>query len=136
MPLQPYLFFEGRCDEALAFYREALGAEVTYVMRYRESPEPPPPECGPVDPDKIMHASVRIGDSEFMASDGMCSGKTSFQGFSLSLTAKDPAEAARQFDALARGGQVQIPLGKTFFAPCFGMLVDRFGVSWMIGVFA
>jgi PhnB protein len=132
MPVQPYLFFEGRCEEALAFYREALGAEVNALMRYKESPDQPPPEMGPIPGDKVMHVSFRIGDTELMASDGMASGKPEFRGFSLSVTARDAADAKRRFEALANGGTIQMPLGKTFFSPCFGMVQDRFGVSWMI----
>jgi len=127
------LFFEGRCEEAVEFYRSALGAEVTMLMRFKESPEPCeagmlPPDAG----DKVMHASLRIGDTTVMASDGQCLGQPSFQGFSLSLSVADGAEAERLFTALGEGGQVQMPLTQTFFAPRFGMVADRFGVSWMI----
>lgn len=132
MPVQPYLMFNGHCEEALAFYREALGAEVTMMMRFSESPEPPPPGCEPVSGEKIMHASFRIGDGEVLASDGMATGKPEFRGFSLVVTAADPTEAQKRFAALANGGQVQMPLGKTFFSPCFGVVADRFGVSWMV----
>ena len=132
MPVQPYLFFEGRCEEALAFYREALGAEVNALMRYAESPDKPPPEMGAIPGDKVMHVSFSIGDTELMASDGMASGKPEFRGFSLSVTARDEAEAKPRFEALANGGTIQMPLGKTFFSPCFGMVQDRFGVSWMV----
>jgi PhnB protein len=135
MPIQPYLFFNGRCEEALEFYKRALGAEVEMLMRFKESPDPPPPDMVPPGSgDKIMHASVRVGDALFMASDGRCDGKPSFQGFSLSIEAADEAEARRRFDALADGGTVTMPLAKTFWSPCFGMLTDRFGVSWMVGV--
>jgi PhnB protein len=135
MQVQPYLFFEGRCDEAVEFYRKALGAEVTFLMRYKDSPDPPPPGCiPPGSENKVMHASMQIGDTTVMASDGQCSGKSSFQGFSLSLTVPNEAEAKRRFDALADGGQVQMPLGKTFWSPCFGMVADRFGVGWMVNV--
>ncbi len=133
MQLQPYLFFEGRCEEALEFYRSALGAEVTMLMRNKESPEPHQPGMLPPGAEnKVMHASVRIGDTTVMASDGLCSGKPSFQGFSLTLSARDAAEADRVFARLADGGQVRMPLQKTFFSPRFGMLADRFGVGWMI----
>ncbi len=133
MQIQPYLFFEGRCEEALEFYKKALGAEVTMLMRIQDSPEPPPPGMHPPGSEKkIMHASLRIGDATLMASDGRCQGKPSFQGFSLSLDARDEAQAKRLFGALAEGGQVHMPLGKTFFSPCFGMVADRFGVSWMV----
>lgn len=139
MLVQPYLFFEGRCEEALHFYRDKLGATVDYLMRFKENPDAgnsPGEGCagGPVDGEKIMHASFRIGGAMLMASDGMASGKANFQGISLSLTLKDKAEAERLFQGLADGGQVQVPLNKTFFSPLFGMVADRFGVSWMVVV--
>jgi PhnB protein len=135
MPVQPYLNFDGRCEEALEFYRSALGAEVTMLMRFQDNPEPPPPGMVPAGAEKkVMHASFRIGDSTVLASDSHCTGRPSFQGFSLSLTVRDEAEAKRRFAALADGGQVTMPLAKTFFSPSFGMVVDRFGVSWMIYV--
>src|SRR5438128_5695654 len=135
MQVQPYLNFDGRCEEAIEFYRKALGAEVTMLMRFKDSPEPPQPGmCPPGSGDKVMHASFRIGDTTVMASDGRCEGRPSFQGFSLSLTVPDEAEADRLFAALANGGQVRMPLAKTFFSPRFGMVADRFGVSWMIHV--
>ena len=133
MLVQPYLFFDGRCEEAVDFYRRALGAEVEMLMRMKDSPDPHPSGMLPPDSgDKVMHVSFRIGDTTVMASDGKCAGKPNFQGFSLSLTARDAAEADRLFAALADGGQVQMPLGKTFFSPRFGMVADRFGVSWMV----
>jgi PhnB protein len=133
MQIQPYLFFDGRCEEAVEFYRNALGAEVTMLMRFKDNPEPP--EAGNVPPDageKVMHSSFRIGDSTVMASDGQCLGQPSFQGFSLSLSVANDTEAERLFAALADGGQVQMPLTRTFFSPRFGMVADRFGVSWMV----
>ena len=137
MQAQPYLFFEGRCEEAVEFYRRALGAEVTTLMRIKDSPEPHPPGMIPPGSDnKVMHMVFRIGDTTLMASDGRCSGKPNFQGFSLSLDAADDAQAERLFTALADGGQVQMPLGKTFFSSRFGMVADRFGVSWMVIVAA
>jgi PhnB protein len=137
MLVQPYLFFDGSCEEALEFYRRSLGAEVQMLMRYSESPEPPPPGMVPPGSErKVMHASFRIGESVVMASDD-CSGRTrAFAGFSLSITVPDAAEAKRCFDALADGGKVQMPLGKTFWAPCFGMLTDRYGVGWMLNALA
>jgi PhnB protein len=135
MQVQPYLFFDGRCEEAIEFYRRALNAEVEMLMRFQEAPERPPP--GTVPPgseNKVMHASIRIGDTTVMASDGHCAGKPAFQGFSLSLTVQDTAEAERRFAALADGGQVQMPLAKTFFSERFGMVADRYGVPWMIVV--
>lgn len=133
MLVQAYLFFEGRCEEAIEFYRKALGAETIMLMRYSDSPEPTQPGMIPPGAEnKIMHASFRIGETTVMASDGRCAGNTSFHGFSLSVTAADDAEAARLFNALADGGQVQLPLGKTFFASSFGMVADRFGVGWMV----
>jgi len=135
MPIEPYLFFEGRCEEAIEFYRKALGAKVEMMMRYKDSPEPPPPGMVPPGSEnKVMHASLRIGDATVMASDGNCSGKPKFDGISLSITAKNAAEVDRYFNALADGGQVQMPPAKTFWSPRFGMVSDRFGVGWMIGV--
>jgi PhnB protein len=131
--VQPYLFFDGRCDEAIEFYRRALGAEIEMLMRFKDSPEPPPPgTCPPGWDNKVMHASFRIGGSTLMASDGCGTEKRTFQGFSLSLPVSTEAEAENFFAALAEGGQIQMPLAKTFFSPRFGMLVDRFGVSWMV----
>jgi len=135
MQLQPYLFFDGRCEEAVEFYKGVLGAEVTMLMRFKDSPEPPQP--GMVPPgseDKVMHMSFRVGETTVLASDGRCQGKPSFQGFSLSLTVPNESEAERRFAALVDGGQVQMPMTKTFFSPRFGMVADRFGVSWMIYV--
>jgi PhnB protein len=133
MKIEPYLFFDGRCEEAIEFYRKALGAEVTMLMRFKDSPEPAQPGMVPPGSEnKVMHANLRIGEMNVMASDGHCAGKPSFQGFSLSLQVKDEAEAKRLFDALADGGQVRAPLGKTFFSPAFGMVADRFGVGWMV----
>jgi PhnB protein len=133
MQVQPYLFFDGRCEEAIEFYRKALGAEVTMLMRFKESPEPPQPGMVPPGSEnKIMHANLQIGETTVMASDGHCMGQAKFQGFSLSISAKDEAEADRLFAALADGGQVQMPLSKTFYSPRFGMVADRFGVSWMV----
>jgi PhnB protein len=133
MPVQPYLFFDGRAEEAIEFYRKALGAKVEMLMRFKDSPEPPPPGMVPPGSEnKVMHASFQIGDTVVMASDGGCSGKTNFQGFALSVTAADQGEAQRMFSALSDGGRVEMPLGKTFFSPCFGMVADRFGVMWMV----
>ena len=130
MLVQPYLFFDGRCDEAIEFYKSKLGAKVEMLMRYKESPDPNmcPANAG----EKVMHASFRIGDTQVMASDGMNTGRPSFQGFALSLTASDEVEAKRLFAALGEGGKVQMPLTKTFYSPAFGMVADRFGVPWMV----
>lgn len=133
MVVQPYLFFNGRAEEALAFYRKALGATDVQLIRFKESPEPVQ-GVPPGSENKVMHMSFRIGETELMGSDGQCSGTTSFQGFSLSLTAKNDAEAERYFGALSDGGHVQLPLSKTFFSPKFGMLADKFGVNWMVYV--
>lgn len=132
MQVEPYLFFEGRCEEALDFYRKALGAEVTALFRFKESPDPG--MCPSGAEEKVMHANLRIGDTTIMASDGGCQGPSTFQGFSLSLSLTDTAQAQRLFAALSDGGQVQMPLAKTFWSPLFGMVADRFGVSWMINV--
>ena len=135
MQVQPYLFFDGRCEEAIEFYRSALRAEVTMLMRFKESPDTPPPGMvAPGSENKVMHASLRIGDTTVMASDGECGGSPSFHGFSLSLTVPNEAEAERLFAAVGNGGKVQMPLTKTFFSPRFGMVADRFGVSWMVVV--
>ncbi|MGZ8453690.1 MAG: VOC family protein [Candidatus Binatia bacterium] len=137
MAIEPYLFFNGRCEEAIEFYKKALDAEVLMLMRFKDSPEPSAPGMVPPGSDnKIMHLCMRVGDANVMASDGHCSGQTSFQGFSLSLTAADEADAKRKFAALAEGGKVQMPLAKTFWSPCFGMVADRFGVGWMVTVAA
>jgi PhnB protein len=133
--IQPYLFFNGRCEEAVEFYRKALGAEVEMTMRFKESPEPPPP--GRVPPgfeNKIMHTSFRIGRTTVMASDGCSADKAKFEGFALSLAMHSEAEADKAFAALAEGGQVQMPLTKTFWSPRFGMVMDRFGIGWMVSV--
>jgi PhnB protein len=124
------LFFDGRCDEALEFYRTALGAKTTMLMRFKESPDPG--MCPPGTEDKVMHSEFRVGDTTLMASDGRCTGQANFQGFALSIAAADAAEAERLFVALSEGGQVQMPLTQTFFSPRFGMVADRFGVMWMI----
>ena len=132
--IQPYLFFGGRCEEALSFYQSAIGAEVDAPMFYKDSPEPTPP--GMLQPGfehKVMHVSFHIGESTLMASDGCSEGQT-YTGFSLSLTVPTETEAEQSFSALAEGGQVTMPLSKTFWSPCFGMLTDRFGVGWMVGV--
>jgi PhnB protein len=134
MQIQPYLFLDGRCEEAIEFYRDAVGAEVTMLMRFKENPEATAGCMPPGAEDKVMHASLRIGDATVLASDGRCTGQPSFQGFALSLTASDADEAERIFAALGNGGQVQMPMAKTFFSPRFGMVADRFGVSWMVYV--
>lgn len=134
--IQPYLMFGGRCEEALEFYRTALGAQIDLLMRFKDSPEPPPPGMLPSGfENKVMHASFRIGDNILMASDG-CEKGQHFNGFSLSIAVATEAEADRFFAALSDGGQVQMPLDKTFWSPRFGMLTDRFGISWMINVVA
>jgi PhnB protein len=134
MPVTPYLFFDGRCEEALDFYKKALGADVQMVMRFKECPEPPPPGMVPPGSEnKVMHACFHVGGTAVMASDGCAQkGQPKFEGFSLSVDAADEADAERKFSALADGGKVNMPLGKTFFAKIFGVVVDRFGVSWMV----
>jgi len=136
MLVQPYLFFDGRAEEAVAFYRKTLGAEVTMLMRFKDSPDPSMSPPDSPNANKVMHMSLKIGDSTVLGSDGRCMGQANFQGFALSLTAANEAEAAKLFAALGEGGQVQMPLTKTFFSPAFGMLADRFGVSWMVYVAA
>lgn len=133
MSIQPYLFFGGRCEEAVEFYQKAVGAELRMMMRFKEAPEKQPdlPECFA---DKIMHASLQIGDSVLMASDGRCEGAQTFEGFSISITLPDEGEAERVFSALSEGGLVTMPLEKTFWSPKFGILQDKFGVGWMVSV--
>lgn len=136
MQVQPYLFFGGRCEEALDFYKRALGAQVQMMIRFRESPEPLPADKVPTNwGEKIMHANIRIGETQVMASDGCPEEQSGFKNFSLSLSAANETEADRLFNALAEGGQVQMPLGKTFWSPRFGMVTDRYGLCWMVGVF-
>jgi PhnB protein len=131
--MTPYLFFEGRTEEALEFYAKALGAEVEMMMRSGESPEPAScPDGSPPPADKVMHACFRVGGSRVMASDGFCGGRPLFLGFSLSYPARSPVDARKRFDALSTGGHVHMPLGETFFAKAFGMVTDRFGVAWMV----
>ncbi|MGA0572033.1 VOC family protein [Variovorax sp. VNK109] len=133
MIVQPYLSFEGRCEEALEFYKKAIGARVTMLMRMKDMPDQPPPGTFPAGAeDKIAHSSFMIGDSEVMASDGMMNSQMEFKGVTLSIGCKDEAESKKFFNALADGGQVQMPLGKTFFSPSFGCVFDKFGVSWMV----
>lgn len=140
MTIQPYLNFDGKCDEAIAFYKQALDAQVEMLMRFKDNPDlknnTDPQACAGMMPpgteEKVMHASLKIGDAIIMASDMRCGGKPDFHGVSLALTVADDAEAKRRFDALAEGGQVQMPLGKTFWASSFGVVADRFGVSWMV----
>lgn len=128
--VQPYLFFDGRCDEALAFYQMVLGAQVGRLMRFKDNPEPAANPPGGAE--KVMHCEFRVGETHLMGSDGNCAGKPTFQGFSLCLNVPDAPAADRLFAALAEGGQVQMPIGETFFSPRFGMVADRFGVSWMV----
>lgn len=134
MIVQPYLHFEGRCDEAIEFYKKAVDAQVDMVLRYKDSPVKPQEDCKPEAgyEDKVMHSAFRIGETTVMATDGFNSGKQEFKGISLSLTCASDAEAKKRFDALAEGGKVTMPLGKTFFTSSFGMLTDKFGVDWMI----
>ena len=134
MALNPYVFFDGRCDEALEFYKKALGAEVLMLMRFKDSPDLANCPDSAANPDKVMHARFSVGGSTVFASDGRCGGKPAFEGFALSLTVADPAKAQKAFSSLADGGQVQMPLGKTFFSPAFGMVADKFGVHWMVYV--
>lgn len=130
METRPYLFFDGRCEEAIEFYKKAAGAEVTALMRFKDAPEPN--QVTPGTENKVMHSELRIAGTTVMASDGRCLGKPSFQGFALAILVKTPAEAERMFKAMGEGGQVQMPLEKTFFSSNFGMLADKFGVNWMV----
>ncbi|HEX8521353.1 MAG TPA: VOC family protein [Tepidisphaeraceae bacterium] len=137
MTLAPYLNFDGRCEEAIAYYKSALGAEVDMLMRFKDAPKNPSQGCCEMPPgteNKIMHAALRIGGSLLMASDCHCQNKPEFKGVSLNLTARDDAQAAKIFAALSDGGSVCVPLNKTFFASSFGVVTDRFGVTWMVAV--
>jgi PhnB protein len=134
MEIQPYLFFNGRCEEAVEFYRRALGAEVEMLMRMKESPDGLPPDLPPGSENKIMHGCIRVKGCAILVSDGMAEGGPQFEGFSLSLNVDDPVTAERWFKALSEGGEVRMPLGKTFWSPLFGMVADRFGVGWMINL--
>jgi PhnB protein len=128
--VQPYLFFDGRCEEALDFYKKAIGAQVEMMMRWKDNPDQS--MCTPQNANKVMHASIKVGEASVLASDGRCEGKPEFKGFALTIAAKSEAEADKLFRALADGGQVQMPLTKTFFSPKFGMCADKFGVGWMV----
>jgi PhnB protein len=130
MPIQPYLFFDGRCEEAIEFYKKALGAKVEMLMRFKEAPDQS--MMAPGSGEKVMHSALKIGDATVLASDGHCAGKPKFDGFSLTIYAKNEAEADKWFGALGEGGEVRMPMGKTFFSPRFGMLADKFGVGWMV----
>ena len=133
MAVTPYLFFDGRCEEAIDFYKKTIGAEVGMMMRYKESPEPPQPGMVPPGSDnKIMHACITVSGAPVMCSDGRCQGNPKFDGFAVSINPKDKAEAERMFKGLSDGGQPFMPLGETFFAKSFGMVKDRFGVHWML----
>jgi PhnB protein len=132
MQVQSYLFFNGRCEEAIEFYKKTLGAKVEMLMRFKEAPGDH--KCSPGTEEKVMHSCLRIGETAVMASDGMAQGKPEFKGFSLAVNAKDKAEADRLFGALSDGGQVHQPLVETFFSPRFGMVADKFGVGWMVMV--
>ena len=132
MQTQIYLFFDGRTDEALEFYKKTLGVEVEMLTRFKDAPPEARQGCAPGSENKVMHSCFKLGDQRVMASDGRNEGKPNFQGFALSLAAKDEAEADKLFAALGEGGQVQMPLTKTFFSPKFGMVQDKFGVGWMI----
>jgi len=131
MQTQVYLFFDGRCEEALDFYKQNLGAEVQMLMRFKDSPEKNP-MCAPGNENKVMHSAFKVGNWQVMASDGHAKGQPEFKGFSLSLSVDSEAEADRVFGALSQGGRVEMPLMKTFFSPKFGMLQDKFGVGWMV----
>ena len=133
MHVQTYLFFDGRCEEALEFYRTALGAKDIQIMRYKDAPPPSQPGMHPPGSEnKVMHSSFRVGDTQLMASDGHCKGQPKFEGFSVVINADSIADAERLFGALGNGGHVDMPLSKTFFSPAFGMVHDRFGVAWMV----
>ena len=132
--IQPYMFFSGRCEEAIEFYKKAIGAEVEMIMHFNESPEPTPPEMLQAGFEtKVMHASFRVGNATILCSDG-CDDKAKFDGFSLALHVPTEADADRAFAALSDAGEVRMPLAKTFWSPRFGMVKDKFGIGWMVMV--
>lgn len=136
MQITPYMFFDGKAEEAAEFYKAALGAEVEMMLRFGESPEPAPEGMlPPGSENKIMHMSLKIGESRLYMSDGNCQGQAKFDGSALSLQVTDTEQAERLFAALSEGGTVQMPMGETFFSPRFGMVADRFGVNWMVLVY-
>ena len=130
MNVQPYLSFEGRCDEAIEFYKKSLGAKLDMLMRFKECPDQS--MVSPGSAEKVMHAALRVGDTQILMSDGRCQGGANFNGFSLAVSAESDADAERMFNALADGGQVRMPMAKTFFSSRFGMVADRFGLGWMV----
>jgi PhnB protein len=133
--IEPYIFYEGRAEEAIEFYKQALGAQVEMIMRYSESPDPPPPEMvKPGSENKIMHSSITVDGQRIMISDGGCSGESKIGGFSISLSVSTEADAKRYFEGLSQGGQVHLPLTQTFFSRLFGMVQDKFGVGWMVNL--
>jgi PhnB protein len=132
MNVQPYVFFDGKCEEALEFYKSAIGAKVDMMMRYKEAPADQQAQMSPGSMNKVMHAAFKVGDTQILASDGECGGKPNFQGFSLTINAANDAEADKLFAALGKGGKVTMPMSETFFASRFGMLADKFGVNWMV----
>jgi PhnB protein len=134
MQTNVYLTYEGRTEEALEFYKKTLGIEVEMMMRFKDAPEEAKAGCAPGTLDKVMHSSFKLGDQRIMASDGRAKGQPDFKGFALTLSVKDEAEADKVFAALGQGGQVQMPLGQTFFSPKFGMVQDKFGLGWMVMV--
>jgi PhnB protein len=130
MNLQPYLFFDGRTEEAIDFYKKAIGADVEMMMRWKDCPDKS--AVTPQNENKVMHASIKVGGDRVLMSDGECHGHADFKGFSLTISAKTEAEADKYFNALSAGGQVRMPMMQTFFSPRFGMLADKFGVGWMV----
>ena len=130
MALQPYLFFDGRTEEAIDFYKKAIGADVEMLMRWKDCPDKS--AVTPQNENKIMHASIKLGDDRILMSDGECHDKADFKGFSLTISAKTEADADKYFNALSAGGQVRMPMTKTFFSSKFGMLNDKFGIGWMV----
>jgi PhnB protein len=132
MQIQPYLSFEGRADEAIEFYKKAIGAKVDMLMRFKEAPDQS--MVTPESKDKVMHAALHAGDTQLLISDGRCTGSANFSGIALALSVQTEADADRIFNALADGGKVNMPLAKTFFSPKFGMVADKFGVGWMVMV--
>ncbi len=130
MELSPYLMFDGRCEAAFRFYEQCLGAKVIMMMTYDEAPAGA--DIAPNTSKKVMHARLAVGDRVLMGSDAPADRFRPMQGFSITLSIAEPAEAERVFDALAKNGKINMPMAETFWAKRFGMVVDQFGTPWMV----
>ncbi len=130
MRLNPYLNFDGKCAEAFAFYARCLGGQNLAIQTFRESPMAE--HVGPEDQDRVVHARMNVGDTVLMGSDSPSNRSSEAKGFAVSLSVDSAEEAERVFHALAEGGEIHMPIGETFWAVRFGMLLDQFGIPWMV----